>query len=154
MSRIMPWNKRESENPLVSLRSRMDNLFDEFFQGFPGMSLSKETSEFLPRIDVSETEKELHVNAELPGMSEKDIEVTLENNALTLKGEKKHEQEHKDKHYHHIERRYGSFYRSIPISDQVDTEKIEASFKNGVLNVVIPKKESAKKSSKINIKTS
>lgn len=153
---LIPWNKKESEHPLVSFREKMDGLFEDFFGNFQNMGLwptSFEKSDFLPRIDVSESDKEIHVNAELPGMTEKDIEVTLENNVLTVKGEKKQEEERKERNYYHVERRYGSFYRNIPIPGEVDTEKIEASFKNGVLNIIVPKKEAAQKGAKIKIDT-
>lgn len=148
--------KEKNENPIVSLRNKMDNLFDDFFKDFHELSpWSSEfkNSNFLPSIDVSENEKEIQINAELPGLTEKDIEVNLQDNVLILKGEKKQEEEKKDKNYHHIERRYGSFYRSIPINEEVDTDKIKANFKNGVLNILIPKNESIKNKKKIEIKT-
>lgn len=155
---LIPWQKKESEHPMVAFRERMDRVFEDFFRDFqemipwqgsmPGIF---DRSDFTPKIDVAETEKEIHINAELPGMTEKDIEVALENNVLTLKGEKKHEEEKQDKNYHYVERRYGSFYRSVPLSQEVDVEKISATFRNGVLQVVIPKKESAVRSTKIPI---
>lgn len=156
---LIPGRKKETEHPMVSLKSRMDQLFDEFFRGFqepmglwstPFASLEK--SDFVPRVDVSENEKEIQLHAELPGMTEKDIQLTLDNGMLVVRGEKKQEEEQKDKNYHCIERRYGSFYRSVPITCEVETDKIEASFRNGVLSVVIPKKHSAEKSTKIEIK--
>lgn len=153
---LIPWNKKESEHPIVSFREKMDNLFEDFFSNFQNMSfwpMPFEKSDFLPRIDVSESEKEIHVTAELPGMTDKDIEITLENNVLMVKGEKKQEEERKERNYYHVERRYGSFYRSIPIPAEVDTEKIDASFKNGVLNIVVPKKDAEKKATKIKIET-
>lgn len=152
---IIPWKKRE-EHAIMPLRERMNTLFDDFFKDFHSMSpwySSFEKSEFIPSIDVSENEKEVQINAELPGMTDKDIEVHLQNNTLVLKGEKKQEQEKKEKDYHHIERRYGSFYRSIPMPEEVETEKIEANFKNGVLNIRIPKNIKDKKETKIKIKT-
>lgn len=152
---LIPWQKKE-ENPLVSFRHNIDRLFDDFVEDFGSMKLSPwpfAKGSFLPSIDVSEDEKSIQVNAELPGMTEKDIEVTLHDNVLTLKGEKKHEEEKKDQNYHCIERRYGSFHRSFPLPQEVEIEKIDASFKNGILSIAIPKKEGEKeKGKKIEIK--
>jgi len=96
-------------------------------------------------IDVSETKNELVVKAELPGMDSKDIDISMSNGFLTIKGEKKHEKEEKDENYHLIERSYGSFTRSVRLPKEVQSEKIMASFKNGVLRVTLPKSEEAKK---------
>ena len=154
---LIPWRKKsEFEHPVVSLRERVDDLFDDFFKDFHSPSLWKSSfsqSDFMPKIDISESDKEISISAELPGMTEKDIEVTLEDNMLNIKGEKKHEEEKKEKNYHHIERRYGSFYRSIPISEVVDSEKIDASFKNGVLSIVLPKENTEKDRKRIEVKT-
>ncbi|NUM34130.1 MAG: Hsp20/alpha crystallin family protein [Candidatus Brocadiae bacterium] len=154
---LIPWQKKE-ENPLLSFRRNMDKLFEDFVDDFGGMKLASwpfGKDSFLPSVDVSEDAKSIQVSAELPGMTEKDVEVCLHNNVLTVKGEKKHEEEKKEQNYHCIERRYGSFHRSIPLPEEVETEKIEASFKNGILSIVIPKKETAQeKGKKIEIKTS
>lgn len=156
MFNLMPWRSKEGEHPLLSLRRDMERVFEDFFHDFQNIALGRspfEKSDFLPHIDVGENEKEIHVSAELPGMTEKDIEVTLENNILTIKGEKKAEEEHKNRDYRYMERRYGAFYRTIPIPDQVESEKIGAYFKNGILNIVLPKKEVKAKGTKIDIKT-
>ena len=101
------------------------------------------------RVDVVDTEKAYEVTAELPGMDEKNVEVKLANGALTIKGEKKEEKEkEKNKDYHVSERRYGSFQRSFTVPDGVDEDKIEATFKNGVLTVSLPKTAEAQKKEK------
>ena len=96
-----------------------------------------------PRIDVAESEKEITVTAELPGLSKDDVEITLTNNMLTIGGEKKRETENKNENYHMIERSFGSFCRTVALPVEVDTEKIDAVFKDGVLSVRIPKSEKA-----------
>jgi HSP20 family protein len=94
---------------------------------------------FSPRLDVSETEREFYVTAELPGMDEKDVEVSLNNSLLTLRGEKKAEKDDRRKDYYRMERSYGMFERTIPIPEGVDLDKVEASFKKGILTVSLPK---------------
>ena len=131
--------KRET-NPFALLRKEVDSLFEEFFRGFDlDQFWSGRRSSFSPRIDVSETDKEIKVTAELPGMDEKDIEVTLDRDTLTISGEKKEEKEDSGKDYDCMERSYGSFTRSIPLPVEVDIDKAEASYKKGILTVRIPK---------------
>jgi len=148
---------RVREHPFSSLQKQMNELFDSFFTGFERSSfgaLEEGQGEFVPTVDARESDKEITVLAELPGMDEKDIEVSLANDALTVKGEKKEEKEEKDKSYWHVERRYGSFRRVIPLPDGIETDKVSATFKKGVLTVTIPKSaktESAGK--KITIKS-
>ena len=100
-------------------------------------------------MDVKETDKEIHIIAELPGIDEKDIDVSLSQNTLTIKGEKKSEVEDNKEGYHRVERRYGSFHRSIPLPCEVNDEKIAAHFKKGVLTVQLPKTPQAQKVRKI-----
>ena len=95
---------------------------------------------FAPQIDLSETGEELRVTAELPGLEEKDIEVALEGHRLTLKGEKKEDHEENKGNYHHSERSYGYFERSVQLPQGVDIDKASAKFKNGLLHIAIPKK--------------
>jgi HSP20 family protein len=94
---------------------------------------------FSPRLDVSETDREYHITAELPGMDEKDVEISLSNNLLILRGEKKDERKDKQKDYFRMERSYGMFERAIPVPEGADLDKCEASFRKGVLTVTIPK---------------
>jgi len=137
---------REREHPFSSLQKQMNELFDSFFTGFersPFGALEEWQGEFMPTVDVRESDKEITVSAELPGMDERDIDVSLSNDALTLKGEKKEEKEEKNKSYWHVERRYGSFHRVIPLPEGVETEKVSATFKNGVLTITVPKSAKA-----------
>jgi HSP20 family protein len=143
---IVPFRKksipirRDTDNPFELLRQEMDALFDNFFRGFDIESFfGRRSRTFSPNIDVVENDKEIKVSAELPGMDEKDIEVSLNKDSLTIKGEKKEEKEEKGRDYYHMERSYGSFSRTIPLPVEVDTDKVEAHFKKGVLTVTLPK---------------
>ncbi len=136
--------KRELESPFALLRKEIDNIFDNLFKGFEMEPyFSGRRDGFIPSVDVVEDDKEIRVSAELPGMDEKDIEVTLNRESLSIKGEKKEEKEDKGKDYYHMERSYGSFTRTIPLPVEVDTDKAEATFKKGVLTVKIPKTKEA-----------
>jgi HSP20 family protein len=147
-----------------SLRHEMDRIFDQFWRGFGFPTLRRvfEPEPFwresafgvsVPAVDVAEDDKAYHITAELPGISEKDIEVNLSGDILTISGEKREEREEKDKSYHFSERRYGSFRRSFAIPQGVDRDKIEASFKNGVLTLTLPKTaEAMQQQKKIEVK--
>lgn len=125
------------------LRSEMDRLWDEYFG--PGRrALRPLEEEWLPAVDVSETADKITVKAEIPGMEAKDIEISMVGDTLTIKGEKKAEREEKDENYHLVERSYGSFSRAMKLPAVVDSDKVEATYKNGVLTVVLPKKEEVK----------
>jgi HSP20 family protein len=137
---------REDDFPFYSLQRRMNRMFDDFFAGFDLAPTGTERfGAFSPSIDVKEDEKELLIKAELPGLDEKNVEVTLSDGSLTIKGEKKEEKEDRGKHYYRMERSYGSFHRVIDLPEGLDTEKASASFKNGVLNISLPKTETAAK---------
>jgi len=134
--------RREQEHPIVTLQRQMNQLFDSLFHGGEAMrheDIGIWRPEFSPQIDVKETETAIEITAELPGMDERDIDVSLDRDILILKGEKKEEKEEKDKNYWHVERCYGSFHRSIPLPEQVEKEKIEAAFQKGVLHITVPK---------------
>lgn len=131
--------KREDENPFALLRREMDSLFDNFFQVFDVEPFESRMGVFNPKVDMTENDKEIKISAELPGMDEKDIDVSLQNDMLTIKGEKKEEKEDKGKDYYRMERSYGSFSRTIPLPVEVETDKVEAKFKKGVLSITIPK---------------
>jgi HSP20 family protein len=148
---LLPF-KRQSGVPNVF--SEMDDVLKKMWYGFPFHNLEEDMDvAWSPRLDVSETDNGLEIVADLPGMDKKDINVSLEENLLTIKGEKKEEKESKDKHYHTIERRSGSFYRAIRLPVEVEKDKIEAAFKDGVLTLRLPKtKESKKKVAQIEIK--
>jgi HSP20 family protein len=126
------------------MRREMDRLWDSFFEG--GLRRRVEgAEEWLPSLDVSETKNELVVKAEVPGMDPKDIDISLSDGMLTIKGEKKQEKEEKEADYHLVERSYGSFTRSVQLPKEVQSEKINASYKNGILKITLPKSEEAKK---------
>ena len=147
--------RRDYENPVLAIQDEMNRMFDHFFTDpfdlghFEAITVP----EFSPRIDVSETEKEIKVLAELPGLDEKDIQLSLEQDALVISGEKKAENEEKGKNYHRVERSFGSFSRMIPLPGEIEADKIEAEFKKGVLTITMPKPASSvKQSHKITIK--
>ncbi len=136
-------SRREWEYPFGAFQREMNKLFDDFFGGFelsPWAPSERSISPaFAPHVDVSESEKEIRVSVELPGMDEKDIDVSLTRDTLTIKGEKKQDIEDKGQDYYRMERSYGAFTRSIPLPVEVDTEKVQASFKKGVLDITLPK---------------
>ena len=153
----------EIMTPLATLREEVDNLFERFSEDWPslprlfGRRWSYPLAEFErgfklprleinPRVDVSESDNAYDITMELPGMSDKDIELTLSDDSLTVKGEKKVEREEKKKNYHVSERSYGSFQRTFRVPSGVDQSKVDASYSKGVLNISLPKTEVAKKS--------
>ena len=129
--------RQQSSNPFMSLQQEIDRLFDDFGRGWP--TLPAATAEVTPRMDVAETDKEYEITAELPGLEEKDVQVNIADDVLTIKGEKKAEKEQKDKNYHLFERSYGSFTRSLQLPAGVNADAIKASISNGVLKVTVPK---------------
>ncbi len=147
---------REGDNPFYALQQEMNQVFDDFFKGFdvaPFKRLGESFGKFYPVVDVKESDKEIIVTAELPGMEEKDFELLLTDDALTIKGEKKEEKESKDKDYYRMERSYGMFNRVIAMPEGIDSGKADAKFRNGVLTITLPKsEESAKKVKKVPIK--
>jgi HSP20 family protein len=146
--------KREEAKPLALLRHEMNTLFDNFFSGFEMEPFTGRFSAFTPSVDIKESDKDVTVTAELPGIDDKDIEVSLSRDSLTVRGEKKEEKEDKGKDYYRMERSYGSFTRTIPLPAAVDTDKAKAEFKKGVLKVTLPKTAKAiKGTKKIAVKT-
>ena len=152
-------------DPLRSFRSEMDRLFDRFAGGWgmpslrrmfdvePAYRYESTFSVPSPAVDISEDETCYKVTAELPGMVEKEIEVVLSNDTLTLKGEKRQEKEQKDKNFYLSERSYGSFQRSFYLPDGVDRDKIAADFSKGVLTITMPKTAKAvEQTKKIQVK--
>jgi len=125
------------------LQDRMNRLFDDAGRGWRADEPSA-TTPWSPAVDIYETENEILVQAELPGVDRKDITLNLENNVLTLKGERRFEKETKQENYHRIERSYGAFSRSFSIPASVDDEKIRADYKDGILKIALPKKELVK----------
>ena len=145
---LIPWSRGrdltvrrgEEINPFFTLHREMNRLFDDVFRGFDmtpfGNSRLFDRGQGWPNIEVSETDKDVRVTAELPGLEEKDVQVELANGVLAIKGEKKTETEDKDRLF--SERYFGHFERRIPVDD-VDQDKVSASFKNGVLTVTMAK---------------
>ncbi len=144
--------------PFESLRRDVERLFDEFDDGFwrspfrsslfAGAPFRRVELPAPPAVDVSETDKAYEITADLPGMDEKNVEVKVASGVLTIKGEKQDEKEEKKKDYYMRERSFGSFERSFQVPDDVDPDKIEASFKKGVLSVTLPKSAEAEKAAK------
>jgi HSP20 family protein len=128
---------------LVSMQDEMNRLFDDFF-GRPLVRAEWTEGVWSPIVDVSEDKDNVIVKAEMPGMKKEDVKISIQDNVLTLKGEKKQEKEEKDANYHRIERSYGSFSRSFTLPTSVKADKVKASYKDGVLNITLPKTEEAK----------
>jgi len=126
------------------MRKEMDRFWDSFLEGTMRRR-GEDGTEWFPSLDVSETKNELVVKAEIPGMDSKDIDISLSDGMLTIRGEKKQEKEEKEENYHFIERSYGTFSRSVSLPRDLKHDKISASYKDGVLRVVLPKSEEAKK---------
>lgn len=155
MRDLIPWGRNQSQaptnyrvherNPFLSLHRDMNQLFDDVFRSFdarlPAFGSSGSLGAAWPNIEISETEKEIRVAAEVPGLEENDIELLLDGDVLTLRGEKRSETEDKDRQF--SERYYGRFERRIPLGVEVAEDRIEARFRNGVLTVVLPKSERA-----------
>lgn len=135
----VPAEGRGFANPLATFRQEMDRLVESFFGGSDFHPFGRRLGTFMPQVDVADTDKEIKVTVELPGLGDEDVEVSLTKEALTIKGEKKEEKEEKGKDYYRSERSFGSFTRTIPLPVEIDAEKAEASFKKGVLTVNLPK---------------
>jgi HSP20 family protein len=155
--RGVPVNREPEGNPLNVFQREMNRLFDDFFKGTgikPWAQEMESLGAFTPQVNMTEDEKSIQVSAELPGLDEKDLEISLSKDSLTIKGEKKEENELKDKESYYLERSFGTFTRVLPIPRDVNTEKAEASFKKGVLTITLPKLEREKQAQKkIRIKT-
>lgn len=158
---LIPWGRNngsqlpsifrdDDRDPFLSLHREVNRLFDDVFRGFDSrLPALRRLSSFgggWPNVEVSYGEKEIRVTAEVPGLEEKDIEVLLEDGVLTLKGEKRSETEDKDRQF--SERFYGRFERRIPLGYEVEQDKIDAHFRNGVLTVILPKTAKAQSQAK------
>jgi HSP20 family protein len=136
MKALTPWTN------LATMKKEMDRLLERFWEGdFPQLSTF---GDWRPALDVAETKDSVIVKAEVPGMDAKDIQLSLQGEMLTVRGEKKQEKEEKDEHYYHAERSYGAFARAVRLPVAVDGSKVTASFKNGLLTVTLPKAPAAK----------
>ncbi len=161
---IVPFRKereeglvRREQDPFYALQESMNRLFSDFMGGFsrfPLMPREMRDMTASPHLDVSEDEKAVLVTAELPGMSEKDVELLLTEKTLTIKGEKKMEKDEEGRDYYRSERAYGAFCRSVTLPAPIDRDKVDATFKNGVLKVTLPKTgEAIQSTKKIEVKT-
>ena len=159
MTKLAPWRgrfglragRREEEHPLDVFHREFDRLFEDLWTGFDVPMLGAYERPYgatMPRMDVSEDEDRIRVAVELPGMEEKDVEVVIEGDVLTIKGEKKAETETAEKPYGYRERFYGAFRRSLPLDVEVVTDKVEATFDKGVLTIDLPKTAEARKTYK------
>jgi HSP20 family protein len=134
-----------------SLQDRINRLFRESYTG-SGQDESLATSSFAPAVDVYEDEHKVSLKIEVPGIDEKDIDVRVENNTLSVRGERKFEKEEKEENYRRVERQYGSFVRNFTLPQTVDSEKVSANYDKGVLTITLPKKAEAKpKQIKVNV---
>jgi len=143
-----PLKRREEENPFLSLRNEMNRLFDSFFDDFSIGPFRERWGKIFPQVNIKENNKQIEVSAEMAGIDQKDVDISIYNNVLTLRGEKKQEKEDKDGDYYHKECSYGSFHRDIALPSEVDEEKVKADFKKGVLKITLPKKEEAQRKAK------
>lgn len=135
---------RNRNTDLGRTRSDIENIFEEFFNDFNRLSFplisSGRITEALPRLNISETDNKYHIEAELPGVKQNDVEIKLDNNILTIKGNAEENTEKKDRNYFMRERYQGSFQRSLTLPNNVNEDEISATFKDGILNIEIAKK--------------
>jgi HSP20 family protein len=128
---------------VLALQNRMNSLFQDFNRG-QGENDALTTAAFVPPVDVYEDEHKIVLKLEVPGMKENDLDIQLENNVLTVRGERKFDKEEKEENFHRIERRYGSFYRSFTVPNTVNPENVKASYDAGVLRLEMEKRPEAK----------
>ena len=136
MRALVPWRGMDS------LRREMERVFDRFLE--PRWDEFEATGTWAPKIDLSETKDAYMVKAEVPGVEQKDLSVSLQDQILTIKGEKHKEKEEKAEKYHRVERSWGEFTRAISLPGAADTEHVNATFKDGVLTITLPKTQAAK----------
>jgi HSP20 family protein len=138
--------RRDPFFELTSLQDRVNQLFNQSFGGFDGFGFEQPltSAEFLPPVDILETEQNIVLKAEVPGVKVEDLKITLENNVLTITGERKFKEEENEENYHRVERRYGKFTRSFNLPVGVAVENVVATFEHGVLTITLPKREEYK----------
>ena len=143
---LVRWNPSRElatwPSDLFGIQREMNRMFDGFFRGTNDEDYTIST--WMPAVDIAEHDDEYLVKVELPGVNKDEVKLTLENNILTIRGEKKQEKETKRENYHRVERSYGSFQRSFTLPAAVKSDKIDASYKDGILTVSLPKAEEAK----------
>jgi HSP20 family protein len=129
---------------LQSFQHEMNRVFDEFFRGGNGDAAGSKLGAWTPVVDIHETDDGYVIKAELPGVAKDDVSIDIHENTLTLRGQRQHESAVKDERYHRVERAYGTFQRSFVLPAMVDQDKVQATFKDGVLELHLPKNEAAK----------
>jgi len=139
---------RRESNPFSLLQHEIDRLFDGFTRNFAPLSQNP----VVPNMDVAETDKDIEITAELPGLEEKDVQINVTDNLLTIRGEKKSEREEKEKDYHLVERNYGSFLRTVELPPGGNLDAIKATISKGILKVTVPK-PAPSQAKKIEVKT-
>lgn len=146
--------RRKGHRDVPEAITEMNDLINRMWYGFPFHNMEKDRDiSWSPRLDVSETEQAVKIVADLPGLEKQDINIALEDDLLTISGERKEEKEEKGKTFHTIERRSGSFFRSIRLPAEVDKKTVDATFSNGVLSITLPKSgDSKRKKTVIEIK--
>lgn len=141
-----------NEHPLLNLQRDIDQIFDNFFQGFSQPSLYGRNAGInamaSPKINIAETNDTYQITAELPGVTENDVDVSLSQGVLTIKGEKKEEKEEKERNFHRIESSYGAFQRSIALPENADADNVNATFRNGILSITVRKNATAQAETK------
>lgn len=141
MNTVMRWDPfRELEE----MSSRLNRVFSRPAARSAEGKENITVADWIPTVDISETDAEYQIKAELPEVKKEDVKVTVEDGVLTIQGERRHETEEKGRKYHRVERSYGSFVRSFTLPDHVDDTKVKAEYKDGVLNLHLPKSEKAK----------
>lgn len=164
---LIPWKRKGAEaqaeerdlavrqDPFLTFQQQMDQMFDEFTRGWglaPLGTAREGWDLFSPRVDVTESDQEIKVSVELPGLEEKDIDVSLSRDLLTIRGEKKREEEEQRRNYYRAERSYGAFRRSVPLPASVDADGAEAVFHKGVLTVTLPKESTSQPYNRVTVK--
>lgn len=146
---LLPYGN-QSNDPFVVLRNEMEQLFDNLLRE-PSQAGGGRATVVAPRMDVSEDDKEIRITAEMPGATPDNISVTVEDDLLTIRGEREQERETSRKNYHMVERTVGVFQRSLRLPTPVDPEKVEARFDNGVLTITVPKSAAAQRSRRVQV---
>lgn len=134
---------RRPVNNLFNLHNQMGRVFGDLFSSKDGEN-SEESNSWMPTVDITETDSGFEIHAELPGVAQDDVQVSVTDNLLTIKGEKQQKEETENKNFHRVERRYGTFQRSFTLPRHVDTANIKADYNDGILSLTIPKAEAAK----------
>jgi HSP20 family protein len=151
--RDLPAQQDRERDPFVTWREEMDRMFDAFWDRGKLAPWTRGGLDFHPQVDVIETDEEVRVEADLPGLEAQDVDLSVSRNVLSIRGEKKHEREERGETFFRSERAYGAFERSIPLPQGIDREQADATFENGVLTITFPKLAAAEDKKKITVKT-